>query len=461
MSRLSVWGAAAILLSSCDGLLIVDPIAGPVDASTAAGSASTSTSNASTSTSTSTSNSTSNTSASTPTSSGDAAAPDAPADASTDCAADGACAAPSVVTQVSAGFATACALSADGSVWCWGGAPNAQTGCVGVCQVGAGPQGFTTAVRSLAVGFTSSCALMEGGAVECWGDNTYGQLGNGTQAPGIAPPGPVTGLTSGVTSLSVGEDWACAVTATGGVVCWGKNLSPTPMPVAGLTSGVTSVSVGATSACAITTSGALMCWGASDLGALGDGDDATASSGPVQVVGLASGVTSVSVGRSFACAVTSPGAVQCWGKATQGQLGNDADVPATLESSVPVPVLGLTSGVISVSAGAATACALTAAGGVECWGSSVDGVLGNGMACPVDASAADASCSGADSPIPVQVTGLDRGVSAITVGGSWEFGVGGSACALTAAGSVLCWGFEVTGDLGSNSSTFPVPVTGL
>jgi hypothetical protein len=65
----------------------------------------------------------------------------------------------------------------------------------------------------------------------------------------------VSGLTSGVTAVSAGNDFACALTASGGVDCWGyeslgdnNSHSSVPVQVSGLASGVTMVSAGGVSA---------------------------------------------------------------------------------------------------------------------------------------------------------------------------------------------------------------------
>jgi alpha-tubulin suppressor-like RCC1 family protein len=368
------------------------------------------------------------------------------------------------VAAIRAGHNSTCALTATGSVKCWGeGAYGALgNGAAITSTLPVDVTGLSSGVTAIAVGYQHACALTTGGVVQCWGNNAQGQLGNGSNVTSAIPV-PVTGLSSGVIAVSVGNLNSCALTSGGGVKCWGNGSygelgngstvsSSVPVDVTGLTSGVAAIaaSLAQNSACALTTGGSVKCWG--DTGTYTPGiGTLTQSSVPLIVTGLESGVASLSVGAHHACVLTVAGGVKCWGNGSHGELGDGTTGPyytvpdgaAAAYSAIPMDVTGLTSGVATVSAGRDFTCALTTAGGVQCWGNNGVGQLGNGTT--------------VTSAQPVAVTGLSSGVAAIATGGAF-------ACALTTAGKVKCWGNNLFGELGNNtdaaklSSSVPVDV---
>ena len=189
------------------------------------------------------------------------------------------------------------------------------------------------------------------------------------------------------TQIAAGDSHTCALTAGGGVKCWGSNgMGSTPVNIVGLSSGVTALAAGGGHACAVTAGGGVKCWGSNGSGELGDGT-ATPRSTPVDVVGLSSGVTALAAGYAHTCAVTAGGGVKCWGDNQATQLG---DGTGAWQRTTPVDVVGLSSGVVALTAGWYHTCALTAGGGVKCWGWNTFGEMGDGTTTqrptPVDVS---------------------------------------------------------------------------
>ncbi len=269
----------------------------------------------------------------------------------------------------------------------------------------------------IAAGERQSCAISLTGAVTCWGQRTTGSLGDGGTKGSSYRPIPVVGLKAGATDIAGtttgngGSMFGCAV-VSGSAKCWGtgsagtlgdgkKQSSAVPVQVTGLTSGVTNVSLNATHACAV-QSGAVKCWGTSYLGGA-----AKSSPVPVQAVGLTSGATAVALGWRTSCALVS-GAVSCWGL-----------------SDAPTAVAGLAGTVTGIAAGQDFACAL-AGGGVWCWGRSI---------------------AGGKSATPTQIKGLESGVTAIAA--NWVH-----ACAIK-GGVVWCWGEDTYGQLGDGAKLSP------
>ena len=301
---------------------------------------------------------------------------------------------------------------------------------------------------AVATGVDHTCAVTSSGGVMCWGLGAQGELGDGTTTFMRTEPVQAVGLFSGATAVTANEWGTCAL-ASGGAKCWGLNATGqvgdgttterlAPVDVSGLTSGVASISMGGVHTCALTSGGGVKCWGNNYYGQLGDGTN-TNHLTPVVASGMNSGVRAVSAGSDHTCALMTSGGVKCWGSNLRGQLGDGTYT----NRSTPVDVNGLTSGVVAITAGQWNTCAVTSSGGVRCWGFNGYGQLGDGTT--------------TDRGTPVSVSGLTSGVSAVS-------GKGDHTCALMTSGGVRCWGFNGYGQLGDGTTIdrlTPVDVAGL
>ena len=166
--------------------------------------------------------------------------------------------------------------------------------------------------------------------------------------------------------------------------------------------------------------------------------------GPASCVGA----TQIVAGYDFTCALMTDQTVRCWGAGDAGELGQGAG--DLTDHGTPVTVKGLT-GVTKLTASVAYyghVCALLGDQTVRCWGSGVNGVLGNGLT--------------ADSPVPVQVlkaAGMPfTAIKDISTGQN-------VSCLLDTTGTPFCWGFQLEGAVGDGITTntsrlFPIAVTG-
>ena len=203
-----------------------------------------------------------------------------------------------------------------------------------------------------------------------------------------------------------------------------------PLQVPGL-SGISKVVGGGWHTCALTTAGAVRCWGYGAQGQLGNGSTSDSYS-PVNVSGLSSGVSDITAGITHTCALTTGGGVKCWGDNSYGELG----VGDYTNYSTPQDVY--TSGVAAVSAGWYHTCAVMSTGEINCWGRNNYGQLGDG--------------SEMDSSTPVSV--LD-GASPIMGATRVSAGAGGAFTCAVISGGAWCWGFAGNGRLGIDESMAP------
>ena len=263
------------------------------------------------------------------------------------------------------------------------------------------------------------------------------------------PPGtdePVT--ISPPARVAAGGFFTVAVRNDGTVWAWGhnsegqlgdgtdKNDRTSPVQVKGLSSSVTAISIGSYHTVALMNDGTVWTWGANVSGQLGDGTIFQGRTTPGRVPGP-SGITAISAGLFHAMALANDGTVWAWGANGRGQLGDGNTSPHITARRIQ----GL-SGVTAISTGSSHTVALKSDGSVWAWGDNSHGQLGDGTTTQRTA--------------PVQVQGLS-GVAAIAVEGE-------HTVALKNDGSVWAWGDNSHGQLGDgtrNQRTAPVQVQGL
>ena len=375
--------------------------------------------------------------------------------------------------SVAAGFSHTCAVTVGGGVLCWGENSLGELGNNGTTSSfePVAVAGLESGVVAVAAGKFYSCALTITGAVMCWGDNSFATLGNNSPATPFSDT-PVAVVDagnvplSGATAITAGVGHACALIG-GGVKCWGMNYSgqlgnhdySLPQAFAGSVvdasnvpiTGIAALAAGTNHTCAVTASGGAKCWGDNYLGTLGNNDGSViASSVPLTVVDAGNvpvtGMASIAAGVNFNCATTTAHGVKCWGSGGSGQLGigafADSSTPADVVDSSLTPITGVS----SVTAGAAHACATTlATGAVECWGYNFYGELAN----PSDglSNVSKAAVDANNSPI----------ASAANIAAGNEY-----TCIVTTGGATQCWGRNADGQLGNRTAdTIPAAVVGL
>jgi alpha-tubulin suppressor-like RCC1 family protein len=312
------------------------------------------------------------------------------------------------------------------------------------------PVAGTLRFRQISAGFASTCAVTTDYRAYCWGTNDLGQLGDGTTDRRLQPAAVAGGLQ--FREVQTTFQHACGVTySTKRGYCWGGNrtgelgvgsntgpeigyygpYSSKPVAVIG-TLTFRQVSPGYNHSCGVTTDNRVFCWGYNRYGQVGDSSTGWKRFKPSQVAGTRQ-YRQVDAGRDFACAVTTGNRVFCWGYGAGGVLGNGSTSP----SRWPKPVSGGLS-VGRVTAGDFHTCAETTTNRAYCWGYN-NGSVGDGT--------------------------FTARLTPVAVGGGLSFSqlsAGNHTCGRTPDGVAYCWGAGFDGELGTGAlvnSTTPVPVS--
>ncbi|MDX6276637.1 MAG: hypothetical protein QOJ72_765 [Nocardioidaceae bacterium] len=238
-------------------------------------------------------------------------------------------------------------------------------------------------------------------------------------------------------SISTSDSHTCGIRTDHSLYCWGRNtegelgLGATgarhkPTRVGTSTSWV-SVAAGGAQTCALHNSGSIYCWGENSAGEIGQGNTSTGYNTPTKV-GSSTSWKSVTVGFLHVCALHSSGSIYCWGGNGDGQVGNgtpnDVHAPAKVGSSTHW---------LSVTAtDSFHTCARHSSGSIYCWGNNDSGELGIGNNTAVHY-------------VPTKA-GTSTSWTSVTVGSD-------SSCARHNSGSIYCWGYNGTGQLGDGTTT--------
>ena len=177
--------------------------------------------------------------------------------------------------------------------------------------------------------------------------------------------------------------------------------------------------------CALMSDKSIQCWGRTANSYLAS---------PTHVAGIA-GATAIAVGTNHTCAILGTGSVKCWGLNSYGQLGDGTRT----DRLTPVDVVGITNAT-AIEVGRSHTCALLDSGSVKCWGWNIYGEVGIGDLTLYQTN-------------PVLVKGLAN-VVAISLGDA-------HSCALLSNGSVKCWGYNNSAQLGNlykTNQSSPGPV---
>lgn len=304
---------------------------------------------------------------------------------------------------VAAGSGAACVLEADGAAWCWG---ENGTGILGNGTTDDATEPTSVAgshaFDHIAVGTATACAIDRDGATWCWGSNSFGQLGDGSTVNSPVPVAVTGGLV--FRHLDVGTAQVCGITVDDALYCWGRARSggmgeTNPAPVLVDPGPVHDVEVLLNEFVVAHADGRVTRWATSRL-----------FEGPTSAVDSID-AQQVAFGYFHTCGLEASGTVKCWGGNEWGQLGNRA----TADSMTPVIVAGGHT-FSALAAGEYFSCALSSDQQVLCWGQNRDGQLGFPP----------------DRITPVQVQ-ADVPFAQLSAGSNWT-------CGRTEDGEVYCWG---------------------
>ena len=296
----------------------------------------------------------------------------------------------SAVTKLARGFSHTYFIES-GQMSCWGLNTSGQLG-VGDKTNRMQPTPVTGRWLDACGGEAASCGIQDDGALYCWGDNSKGQLGTNDRTARSLPTR--VGTATDWAQVSCIGYFVCALRSAGGLWCWGENLEGAvgqddsdgapdvlvPMPVTqGMSYRMVSAAQG--SACAIRSDGALLCWGRNKMGQLAIGSTSPMHLRAPTRVGSDSDWQSVAAGQEQTLAVRTDGTLWSWGDEAEGAR---AVMTTVTPLTTPTRALGPTNWK-QITSSRLGSCGVTIDGALYCWGRGQEGQLGNGATSAVRA----------------------------------------------------------------------------
>ncbi len=290
--------------------------------------------------------------------------------------------------SISSGFGHSCAISADSTAYCWGWNHSGQLGSGDDTDLAIlTPIDFDRKIVYIDAGYDHTCGLTADGTAFCWGWNYDRVLGTESVEENVTLPSRVN-TTERFVKISVGDNFTCGITADSSAMCWGVNYNgelgigsdstkiTTPTQVV-RNEKITSVSAGDNHACALDTNNRAYCWGWNANDQLGGTTTETCGTSypwPCSTVPLLVSDSlffkQISAGSGHTCGISVDGMVFCWGNNFSGQLGDGSFVNRPIPASIAVNL-----NFVAVAAGSSHTCALDADGILFCWGSNENGQI--------------------------------------------------------------------------------------
>ncbi len=323
----------------------------------------------------------------------------------------------------------ACAVSASGRVWCWGGNRFGELG-----REAYGSQSFRihaapvqhdgqdlTGINQVSTGTLFTCALTTQGQVRCWGTGTWGQAGRSYTSHEPTLVRTADGVLTNVAQLVSGREFSCARRQLTSVHCWGRNnenqlgqrISDNIISsmlaleakirihlgngtyVHTAISAVADIAAGEAHICYVEPANHRdgRCWGRNSSGEAATAESAAIIEASLNMMtshGTPSDLHLVVGGGHHGCVGTGmllePNMIYCTGSNSHGQVGGIVSsggntrrltlVPESMSAAfVPLPLTDVT----QLAAGERHTCALDLIGRVRCWGRNQSGQLGRGF----------------------------------------------------------------------------------